>query len=181
LLLIAHRENDIAVLDAVREVRPPFSPEDTVAEFAMLVKRYGIYTVTGDRYGGEFCREPFRKHGINYELSQKSKSDLYRDALPLLNSCKVDLLDLPRLQAQLCGLERRVARGGRDSIDHPPGQHDDVANAVAGVLVSCAVGGYDTSMNWVPGPINDADAAAAEWKRQQLVQHVLTGGGTRPW
>jgi hypothetical protein len=23
---------------------------------------------------------------------------------------------------------------GRDSIDHPPGQHDDIANAVAGAL-----------------------------------------------
>ena len=34
--------------------------------------------------------------------------------------------------AQLCGLERRTARGGRDSIDHAPGGHDDLANAVAG-------------------------------------------------
>jgi hypothetical protein len=30
-------------------------------------------------------------------------------------------------------LERRTARGGRDSIDHPPGAHDDLANAVAGL------------------------------------------------
>ena len=34
--------------------------------------------------------------------------------------------------AQLCGLDRRTARGGRDSIDHAPGGHDDLANAVAG-------------------------------------------------
>jgi hypothetical protein len=34
--------------------------------------------------------------------------------------------------AQLCGRERRTARGGRDSIDHAPGGHDDLANAVAG-------------------------------------------------
>ena len=34
------------------------------------------------------------------------------------------------------GLERRTARGGRDSIDHTPGGHDDLANAAAGVLVS---------------------------------------------
>jgi hypothetical protein len=37
-----------------------------------------------------------------------------------------------RLVTQLCGLERRTARGGRDSIDHAPGEHDDLANAVAG-------------------------------------------------
>ena len=52
-----------------------------------------------------------------------------------MNSGKADLLDIPRLTAQLAGLERRTARGGRDSIDHGPGGHDDVANAVAGVLV----------------------------------------------
>jgi len=33
-------------------------------------------------------------------------------------------------------LERRTAQGGRDSIDHPPGAHDDLANAAAGALVS---------------------------------------------
>ncbi len=34
----------------------------------------------------------------------------------------------------IVGLERRTSRGGRDSIDHGPGGHDDLANAVAGVL-----------------------------------------------
>jgi hypothetical protein len=38
------------------------------------------------------------------------------------------------LVAQLCSLERRTTRGGRDSIDHPPSGHDDLANAVAGCL-----------------------------------------------
>jgi len=33
------------------------------------------------------------------------------------------------------GLERRTARGGRESIDHPPGAHDDLSNAAAGALV----------------------------------------------
>jgi hypothetical protein len=55
--------------------------------------------------------------------------------LPLLNSGKIALLDHPRLIAQLCGLERRTARSGKDSIDHAPGAHDDIANGVAGALV----------------------------------------------
>jgi len=55
--------------------------------------------------------------------------------LPALNSGRVELLDVPRLVGQLCGLERRTARGGRDTIDHPPGGRDDVANAVAGAVV----------------------------------------------
>ncbi|MBI2401948.1 MAG: hypothetical protein HYV20_04250 [Gemmatimonadetes bacterium] len=37
-----------------------------------------------------------------------------------MNANRVELLDLPRLAAQLVGLERRVSRGGRDSIDHLP-------------------------------------------------------------
>ena len=36
---------------------------------------------------------------------------------------------------QITSLERRTVRGGRDSIDHAPGAHDDVANAVAGAVV----------------------------------------------
>jgi hypothetical protein len=36
----------------------------------------------------------------------------------------------------LVGLERRVSRQGKDSIDHAPGGHDDAANAVAGLLVN---------------------------------------------
>jgi hypothetical protein len=40
--------------------------------------------------------------------------------------------------SQLVGLERRTARSGRDSIDHPPGGHDDLANCVAGALTTVA-------------------------------------------
>ena len=139
-LAIAHKVDDRAVLDAVREVRPPFSPEGTVADFCALLKEYRITEVTGDRYAGEWPREQFRKLGVTYKLSEQPKSDLYRDTLPLLNSGKVELLDLPRLTAQLCGLERRTARGGRDSIDHAPAAHDDLANAVAGVLLLATKG-----------------------------------------
>jgi len=55
-----------------------------------------------------------------------------------LNSNRLELLDVPKLKNQLQKLERRTARGGRDSIDHPPGQHDDLANAVAGLASELA-------------------------------------------
>jgi hypothetical protein len=136
-LAIAHRgEHDRVMLDAVRERRPRFSPDDVVLEFVSLLKSYNIYTVWGDRYAGEWPRERFRVHGITYEVAEQSKSDLYRDLLPILNSGRAELLDVPRLVSQLCGLERRTARGGRDSIDHPPGAHDDLSNSVAGAIVS---------------------------------------------
>jgi hypothetical protein len=55
-LAIGHRLDDVTVLDAVRERRPPFSPEDVVAEFAALLKSYRITKVQGDRYAGECVR-----------------------------------------------------------------------------------------------------------------------------
>lgn len=135
-LAIAHREENKTVLDAIREVKPPFSPEAVVVEFANLLKEYRINEVFGDRYAGEWPRERFREHGISYEIAPKPRSDLYRDLLPKLNSHQVELLDNQTLITQLCSLERRTARSGRDSIDHGVGLHDDVANSVAGV---CAV------------------------------------------
>jgi hypothetical protein len=71
-IAIAHKEQDIGVLDCTREVRPPFSPEGVVYEFADLCKRYRVTSVTGDRYAGEWPREQFRKCGIKYDLSVRT-------------------------------------------------------------------------------------------------------------
>ena len=122
------------VLDATREVQPPFSPEAVTADFAAVLHAYGVSTVIGDRFGDEFQRDAFRAHGIDYILCETPKSELYRELLPLVNSRRVELLDVPRLRAQLVGLERRTGRGGQDSIDHRPSAHDDLANSCAGVI-----------------------------------------------
>lgn len=134
-LAIAHKHGEKTIVDALRECKPPFSPEAVVAEFARLLKSFGLSKVHGDRYAGLWPRERFQVHGIKYETSDRPKSDIYKDTLPLLNSRTVELLDMPRLANQLCDLERRTARGGRDSIDHPPGGHDDLANSAMGALL----------------------------------------------
>ena len=87
-LAIAHRDwiTRAVTVDAIREIKPPFSPESAVTEFTSLLKTYNIGSVEGDRYAGEWPREQFLKYGIRYEASAKPKSDLYRDLLPLLNS-----------------------------------------------------------------------------------------------
>jgi hypothetical protein len=103
-----------------------------IEDFAVLLKSYRVTRVTGDRYAGEFPRELFRKHSIHYACAEKPKSDLFRDLLPLLNSGRIVLPKSDRLVSQICGLERRTSRAGKDSIDHGPGSHDDLANAVAG-------------------------------------------------
>jgi hypothetical protein len=172
-LAIGHKEGDLVFVDAIRERKPPFSPEDVVAEFSALLKSYHVARITGDRYAGEWPREQFRKAAISYEPAQKAKSDLYRDLLPLINSRRIDLLDHPHLIAQLCALERRTARGGRDSIDHTPGAHDDVANAVAG-LAAAAAGGryrYDSTMSWVSDSVGDGAADL------RMYAHILRHSG----
>jgi hypothetical protein len=134
-LAIAHVEDNIVVLDLVREVAPPFLPSEVVEEFADILKAYKIRTVQGDRYAGEWPPEQFNRNGISYEPSELNKSEIYQELLPLLNSRTVALLENDRLQRQLLSLERRTSRGGRDAIDHPRGGRDDLANAVAGALV----------------------------------------------
>jgi hypothetical protein len=137
-LAIAHAESDTLVLDCLLERRPPFSPDAVVAEFAATLQRYKVPAVRGDRYAGEWPRERFAAHGIGYNPCDETKSELYLQALPYCTAHRVRLLDQPRLLMQLGALDRRTARGGKDSIDHPPGGHDDCANAVVGALLDAA-------------------------------------------
>ena len=81
-----------------------------------------------------------------------------------------------RLVSQIVGLERRVSRAGKDSIDHAPHGHDDVANAVAGAAALCKFGGYDTSMRWVSG---DDDDSSAAWQRVRLQAFINSRGRIR--
>lgn len=143
VLGIAHRDATTArvVLDCVvsQTGRPPFNPRDAVRKFAGVLKEYGIFTVTGDRYAGETFRADFQEHGIGYQISELTKHQLYEALEPKINAGEVELLDLPRLQEQLLGL---VVRGKK--IDHLPGEHDDWINAAAGALyVAGRSGGVD--------------------------------------
>ena len=88
--------------------------------------------VVGDRYAGECPRERFKVHGVTYRPAEMNRSELYLAFLPLVNSGRLDLLDNARMVAQFIGLERRTSRAGKDSVDHAPGAHDAIANAVAG-------------------------------------------------
>jgi hypothetical protein len=145
----AHRDDrtetqSITILDCLREVKPPFKPTDVVAQFCLTLKAYGLTHVTGDRYAGEWVVSAFAEHGIIYEHSSLTRSEIYLDLLPRLNSGSVRLLDNKTLKSQLSNLERRTSRTGRDTVDHSPGAHDDLANAAAGALVLAGVGAFDT-------------------------------------
>ncbi len=108
------------------------SPDDTIEAFAKILHDYNVRTVRSDRYAGRFPADSFARHGITLQFTDKNRSQLYIDALPLLFTGRIELPPDPVLANQLCGLERRTGRTG-DVIDHPAGAHDDRANAVAGL------------------------------------------------
>lgn len=138
-LAVAHTETtgetSTAVLDCIREIRPPFSPASAVAELSAVLKSYGLTQVSGDAYAGVWPKDEFSKHDISYLTSERNKNQIYVEALPLLNSQRVRFLDHKKMLAQFAALERQSRSGGRDTVDHPRGAHDDIANSVAGALL----------------------------------------------
>lgn len=137
---IAHRDaRGRGVLDCLLEQKSPFSPEVIVDQFSATLKQYGVYEVVSDRYAGDWPVEQWKKYGVRCVPSERTKSEIYSDFLPLMNSGHVELLDHKRMLLQLSTLERRTGRSGKDSIDHAPNGHDDAANACAGVLVLCTL------------------------------------------
>ena len=187
-LAIGHWAGKTAVLDAVREVRAPFSPGAVVEQFAELLHRYQVWTVHGDRYAGEWPREAFQQHSITYEPSELTKSELYLSFLPMLNSHAVALIEHPRLVHQLVSLERKVTRGGRDTIDHMRGAHDDVANCVAGVCVLAQDRGDLVPLRHLPAyaigraydPLASREENLAALQREEQRAGYFTGPGWAP-
>jgi hypothetical protein len=151
-LAIAHREGTKGVLDLLYERRPPFSPPGVVSELAELLRRYRLTSVIGDRYSAQWVVSAFARCRIQYKHSERDRSAIYLDALPLFTSGEVSLIDNRRLVAELTGLERRTSIAGRDAINHPVGGHDDLANAACGALVE-AVGGKKQPMRIRPEAI----------------------------
>jgi hypothetical protein len=133
-LAIAHHQEGVGVLDLLMDqgarTSRTFSPEATVRKFAEMLVQYGISSVTGDRYAAQWPVLAFEKHGIQYRPADLNRSQIYSALEPLLNSGRCELLDHPKLLAQLIGLVRKG-----EKIDHGSGEHDDHSNSAAGALV----------------------------------------------
>jgi hypothetical protein len=132
---IAHPEGNVAVLDCIVEIKAPFNPSDACWTVAETLKSYRLHRTTGDKYGAQWVVEAFSKCGIRYEHSERDRSAIYLDALPLFTAGRAKLLDNKRLVTQFASLERRTSPTGRDRVDHGPAGHDDLANSAAGALV----------------------------------------------
>lgn len=132
---IAHNEAGTAVLDCLIEIKAPFNPTAATEEIAGVLKSYGLKATTGDKYAAQWVVDAFQKCGIKYGHSERDRSSIYLDALPLFTSGRARLIDSKRLTSQFCSLERRTSPAGKDRVDHGPGGHDDLCNSAAGAMV----------------------------------------------
>lgn len=156
---ISHNEGEQAILDVCRGRKPPFNPSTVVAEFAEVLKRYGLHTVIGDRYSAEWVVSAFSKLGIQYEASSRTKSEIFIEAGPLFAVGAVRIPDHRQLLNELRMLERRTAPSGKDTVEHPPRGHDDYANCSCGALqLAQAIVMEDLS-----GAVVDHRSAAADF------------------
>jgi hypothetical protein len=133
---IAHDEDGIAVLDCIVEIKAPFNPTAATERIAATLKSYSLRETIGDKYAAQWVVDAFAKCGIKYRQSERDRSSIYLDALPMFTSGRVRLLDNQRLIRQFASLERRTSSIGKDRVDHGPGGHDDVCNSAALALIT---------------------------------------------
>jgi hypothetical protein len=167
---IGYGQEKTFTCDVVRARRPPFDPQDVVAEYAAVLKQFGLNSISGDRYSAEWVASAFGEHGVKYEAAEKSKSDLYLEALPLFTRGAISIPNYAPLIRELRLLERQAHRGGRDTVDHPRRGSDDLANALCGCAALSSKGGFDTSYAWIDG------GTPRDWRetqRDQLWAHIM--------
>lgn len=133
-IAIGHLEHEKVIVDVVRSRKPKFNPDEVTSGYCDLVKDYRINKVYGDKFSGDWASNSWAKHDINYERSEKTKSELYLEAESPFNTERVDLPDKELAITQLKNLIRKTRSGGKDSVDTDSGQPEDEANAIAGVI-----------------------------------------------
>jgi hypothetical protein len=137
---VAHVEDGVAVLDCMLEIKAPFNPDQATSDIADMLKSYRCASTEGDKYAAGWVVQAFSKCGITYRHSERDRSAIYLDALPLFTTGRARLLDNNRLVQQFAGLERRTSPMGKDRIDHGPSGADDACNSAAGAMVIAARG-----------------------------------------
>jgi hypothetical protein len=156
------------VQDCLIEIRPPYSPTAAVEQAAAMFKSYGLASCTGDAYSALWCVEAFAKVGIRYHRSERNRSEIYLDCLPIFTSGRARILDNKRLINQFASLERKTSSVGRDRVNHPIGGHDDCANATALAMVLAAAPAHEAPQpvfgSYGRGEISMLDRLMAGWK-----------------
>jgi hypothetical protein len=100
-----------------------------------MLRAYDLSEATGDRYAAEWVVSAFAANGIIYRHSERDRSAIYQDCLPLFTSGRARILDNSKLVNQFAALERKISPMGKDRIDHGQGGHDDLCNSAALAMV----------------------------------------------
>jgi hypothetical protein len=88
----------------------PFNPSEVVSEAAAILRRYRCNRVKGDRYSAAWVEESFKKESIIYSQSELSKSKLYLELEPLINTQQILIPKDKNLINELLKLERKTGR-----------------------------------------------------------------------
>jgi hypothetical protein len=70
----------VVTLACAREIKSS-NTESVVAEFATLLRAYGVSSVWSDRYGSSWVTDAFSRYGIRLQYSPKTRSELYLEML----------------------------------------------------------------------------------------------------
>lgn len=128
-LRLLDRRPDAAITSLIPSLSCPSCRPN--APFAELV-RLSQSSVAEEIYAESAEARRKARDSVRAERATQ-KTPYTRICCPKLNSRSIRLLDIARSINQLAALERRTSRGGKDTIDHPPGGHDDLGNVIAGV------------------------------------------------
>jgi hypothetical protein len=151
-ICIGHREGRKIIVDYLKAYKSPLDPYVVCQLMAKTLRGFGLRRVLGDRFAAEFTAQAFTTNRIGYLTCDKTKNEMYLEMLPVLCAGELELVDDETLINQLANLERRTRSGGKDIIDHPRGQKDDMANVVAGLVTAL------TKQPIVVGALRDRDA-----------------------
>lgn len=135
-LAIGHRDEEPVVIDGVWGWPARSSVASVVSEMAAILGQYGCAFVRGDKYGAELTRSIFQGKRIEYVWAEHSTSDVYLETRVLFSTGRISIPNHPGLLSEFSGLERRPG-SGKDRVDHPPGQHDDLAAAASQCAFEC--------------------------------------------
>jgi hypothetical protein len=157
-------DHDLTIFDELLEQRPPFDPLAVVRRMCEIAKFWGCTEISGDQYGRPFV-SLFAKHGVNYVVSPLSTSEVYLHSrlswtagnvvLPLFETTTERAIE------QFLTLRRKVAPGGRETVEHIGSKHvhDDLAVAISGAIYLCTPPDYGGAASMSFGGIGVFTAA----------------------
>jgi hypothetical protein len=100
-------------------------PKSMLILISSVHKRRGLL-----HYGANWVVDSFQRAGARYIQSDRDRSSVYMETLPIFTSGRARLLDNQRVISQFSALQRRTFSTGRSRIDPGVG-HDDLCNSAA--------------------------------------------------